>query len=1039
MKLYKSAVQRPITTLMVFVALMAIGAYSLRNLPVDLYPEIDPPFISIFTLYPGASASDIETNVTRPLEDNLSTITDLKEITSVSRDDVSTIVLEFEYETNLDEATNEVRDVIGRILRFLPEDVEQPIIFKFSSAMIPVMILAATADESYPALAKIIDQDVVNPLSRIEGVGTVGVAGAPIREVQVNVDPEKLDAFNITVEQIGSVLAMENISLPSGNLKMGQVDYPLRFVGEFQESRHINDIVIGNVHGVPVYVSDVAEVKDTLRELTIEERLNQRQGLRLIVQRQSGANTVQIANEINNRLPGIRENLPPDVELMMIIDLSEFITDAVDNLVNILYFAAIFVTIVVLFFIGRWRATFIIILTIPVSLVAAFIYLYFTGNSLNLISLSSLTIAMGMVVDDAIVVLENATKHIEKGSSPREAAIYGTNEVGLAVVASTLTVLAVFLPLTMISGLMGLFFRQLGFIVAITVSVSTIAALSLTPMLTSKLMKEGGGRSSGFGPKATAAIVRALEGLDNGYEQLLTWAVSRKALVTIVSLLIFVGSFFLMPFIGTTFMPDSDQNRVDVNIELPIGLRLEETTKTAYAIEQLIEERFPEIDMYSVSSGAATEGMFFGSGMAGSHTINITMRLVPQRERDRDVWQISEALRRDLRQFPEIVNFSVSTEGGGGFGMGAPVQVEISGDDFDETGRVAEELMSRMANIPGVRDINLSRGPERPELRIIPDQKKMALFGLNANTVSQAIRNRVEGMTATLYREDGEEYDVVIRHKEEFRSSIAHIENISVRTPAGHLVKVKEFATVEEFFSPPNIERKNRIRYLTVNSALHERSLGDVTADIQAELDQMDIPEEISVAFGGAIQDQQEAFADLLLLLFLAIFLVYVVMAAQFESFRMPFIIMLAVPFAFTGVILALFISGTELSVISMIGGIILVGIVVKNSIVLIDFTNLMYARGMSIVQSVITAGKSRLRPVLMTTLTTLLAMIPMVLTRGEGSEIWAPMAIAVIGGLSFSTLVTLVFVPVVYTMFGARKIKKDRRRAQRRINGNHK
>lgn len=1023
---------------MVFVALLAIGAYSLRNLPVDLYPEIDPPFISIFTIYPGASAADIETNVTRPLEDNLSTITDLKEITSVSRDDVSTIILEFEYETNLDEATNEVRDVIGRIIRFLPEDIEQPVIFKFSSAMIPVMILAATADESYPALAKIIDQNVVNPLSRIEGVGTVGVAGAPIREVQVNVDPEKLDAFNITVEQIGAVLAMENINLPSGNLKMGQVDYPLRFVGEFQESRHINDIVIGSVNGIPVYVSDVAEVKDTLRELTIEERLNQRQGLRLIVQRQSGANTVQIANEINKRLPDIRENLPPDVELMMVIDLSEFITDAVDNLVNILYFAAIFVTIVVLFFIGRWRATFIIILTIPVSLVAAFVYLYFSGNSLNLISLSSLTIAMGMVVDDAIVVLENATKHIERGSSPREAAIYGTNEVGLAVVASTLTVLAVFLPLTMISGLMGLFFRQLGFIVAITVSVSTIAALSLTPMLTSKLMKEGGGRSAGFGPKATKAIIRILEGLDNGYERLLTWAVSRKALVTIVSVLIFVGSFFLVPFIGTTFMPDSDQNRIDVDIELPIGLRLEETTKTAYAIEQIIEDRFPEVDMYSVSSGAATAGMFFGTGMAGSHTIDVTMRLLPQRERERDVWQIAEALRQELQQFPEIVNYSVSTDGGGGFSMGAPVQVEISGDDFDETGRIAEELMSRMANIPGVRDINLSRGPERPELRIVPDQEKMAMFGLNANTVSQAIRNRVEGMTATLYREDGEEYDVVIRHKEEFRNSIAHIENISVRTPAGHLVKVKEFATVEEFFSPPNIERKNRIRYLTVNSALHERSLGDVTADIRAELDQMEIPEEIGVAFGGAIQDQQEAFADLLLLLFLAIFLVYVVMAAQFESFRMPFIIMLAVPFAFTGVILALFISGTELSVISMIGGIILVGIVVKNSIVLIDFTNLMYARGMSVVQSVITAGKSRLRPVLMTTLTTLLAMIPMVLTTGEGSEIWAPMAIAVIGGLSFSTLVTLVFVPVVYTMFGARKIKKDRRKVHRRINGSH-
>ncbi len=1034
MKLYRSAVQRPVTTLMVFVALMAIGIFSLRNLPIDLYPEIEPPFISVFTVYPGASASDIETNVTRPLEDNMSTITDLKEISSVSRDDVSLIMMEFEYETNLDEATNEIRDVIGRIIRFLPEDIEQPTIFKFTSAMIPVMVMAATADESYPALAKIIDQEVVNPLNRIEGVGTIAVAGEPVREIQVNVDPEKLDAFNITVEQIGGVLATENINLPAGNIKMGQIDYPLRFVGEFQESRHINDIVIGNFGGTPVYVSDVAVVQDTLREMTVEERLDQRLGLRLIVQRQSGANTVQIANEITKRLPEIREALPPDVELVTIVDLSEFIVDSIDNLVRILYFAAIFVTIVVLFFIGRWRATFIIVLTIPVSLVAAFVYLYFTGNSLNLISLSSLTIAMGMVVDDAIVVLENSAKHIERGSSPREAAIYGTNEVGLAVVASTLTVLAVFLPLTMISGLMGLFFRQLGFIVAITVSVSTIAALSLTPMLSSKLMTAGGGRSSGFGPKFTGGIIRILEAIDSGYVRLLTGAVKRKAMVSVLSILIFVGSFFLMPFIGTTFMPDSDQNRIDMEIELPIGLRLEETRKTAHAIEQIIEEKYPEIDMYSVSSGATT-GMLFG-GQRGSHTIGAILRLVPQRERDRDVWQIAESLRGELRQFPEIVTYSVSTDGGGGMGLGAPVQVEVYGDDFDQTNMVAEELSRRMENIPGLRDINLSRGPERPDLRIVPDQEKMAMFGLNASTVSQAVRNRVEGMTATLYREDGEEYDVVIRHKEEFRNSIAHIENISVRTPAGQMVRIREFASVEEYFSPPNIERKNRIRYLTINSALHERSLGDVTADIRAELAEMDLPEGVSIAFGGAIQDQQEAFADLLLLLALAIFLVYVVMAAQFESFRMPFIIMLAVPFAFSGVMIALFITGTELSVISMIGGIILVGIVVKNSIVLIDFTNLMYARGMTIVQSVITAGRSRLRPVLMTTLTTLLAMIPMALSRGEGSEIWAPMAIAVIGGLTFSTLVTLVFVPVVYTMFGARKLKSQRKQAQKQING---
>ncbi len=1030
MSLYSTSVKRPITTLMVFLAMIVIGLYSLRNIPLDLYPEIEPPFISVFTIYPGAGASDIETNITRPLEDNLSTITNLKNITSVSRDNVSAITIEFEYETNLDEATNEIRDVIGRIERFLPEDIEQPTIFKFSSSMIPVMVISATAEESYPALAKILDYYVVNPLNRIDGVGTVVLYGEPIREIQVNVDPRLLESYGITVEQIGGILAAENINLPSGSLKMGKSEYPLRFTGEFQESNVIKNIVIGNFGGKPVTVSDIAEVKDTLREMTIQERIEGRKGLRMVIQRQSGSNTVNIAKEVTKQLPAIRESLPPDVELKVIVDLSQFIVGAIDNLTSILYYAALFVLVVVLFFIGRWRATFIIIITIPVSLIAAFIYLYLTGNTLNMISLSSLAIAMGMVVDDAIVVLENIAQHINRGSRPKEAAVYATNEVGMAVVASTLTVVAVFLPLTMITGFMGLFFRQLGFIVSITVSVSTIAALSLTPMLSSKLMKKSDeNKKSGLGKKIRTAINKFLDGLDNLYVNTLRRSMRMKWIVIVSSLLVFVSSLFLLGAIGTGFMPEADQSVVSAKIELPIGLRLEETSKTARAIEDLIVEKYPEAYMYYVSSGYSTSAMFMMSGSSGSNVIDILMRLKPINERERDVWQIAESLREDFNQFPEIVKYSVSTTGGGPNMGGAPVSVEIYGQDFNETNAFAFELAQRMENIKGIRDISISRGEERPELRIIPDQEKMALFGLNTHTVSNAIRNRVEGMTATRFREDGYEYNVVIRHKEDFRNTISDIENISVRNPMGKMVKVKEFATVEEFFAPPNIERKNRVRYLSINCALHNRSLGDVTADIQAEIAKMDIPQGIDIAYGGQIKDQMEAFSDLILLLLLAIFLVYIVMAAQFESFRTPFIIMLAVPFAFTGVFLALYFTGTELSVIALIGAVILVGIVVKNSIVLIDYTNLLKARGYTVVQSVIKAGKSRLRPVLMTTLTTILAMIPMAISSGEGSEIWKPMGIAVIGGLTFSTIVTMVFVPVAYTLLGAMKVKKQKRK----------
>ncbi|MFW5725797.1 MAG: efflux RND transporter permease subunit, partial [Bacteroidota bacterium] len=795
----------------------------------------------------------------------------------------------------------------------------------------------------------------------------------------------------------------------------------------------IRNIVLTTFNGNPVFVRDVAEVKDTLREMTIEERINGELGLRMIVQKQSGANTVKIAEQVNEMLEDLEKTLPPDITIGVVFDTSEFINSAIGNLVNILYYAAIFVTLVVLFFIGRWRATFIIILTIPVSLVTAFIYLYFTGNTLNLISLSSLTIAMGMVVDDAIVVLENITRQIEKGATAREASIYGTNEVGLAVVASTLTVVAVFLPMTLITGLMGLFFSQLGWIVTITITVSTIAALSLTPMLSSRFLHYATAKRTGLGPKTSAFIDKILNGLDNAYERVLSWSVAHKWAVVIVAVLIFISSLALFPMIGTGFFPEADNSRISVNIELPTGLRLEETQKTARAIETLIGSQYPEIETVNTSTGYSTTAGIFGNPRAGSHTIDLEFSLLPPTDRSRDVWEVADAIRQDLRAFPEIVNVTVETEGGG-FGAGAPIQVEIYGDDFDQTTAFAMELAERMESIEGTRDVDLSRGPEKPELRIVPDQEKMALYALNTNTVSRAIRNRVEGMIATFYREEGEEYDVVVRHKEEFRNTLADIENILVQNPMGQMIRLKEFATIEEYFSPPNIERKNRMRYLTVNSQLFDRSLGQVTADIEKQISEMEVPPGIDYRFGGEILEQQEAFADLLLLLLLSIFLVYVVMAAQFESFSMPFIIMLAVPFSFTGVFIALLISGAEFNVISFIGAIILVGIVVKNSIVLIDYTNLLVDRGRSIITAVLQAGKSRLRPVLMTTLTTLLAMIPLAISTAEGSEIWQPMGIAVIGGLSFSTLVTLVFVPVVYTLNGARKIKKMKKRNRKML-----
>ncbi|MBN1991028.1 MAG: efflux RND transporter permease subunit [Bacteroidales bacterium] len=1030
MKIYESSVKNPITTVLVFIAVMIFGAYSLKYLPIDLYPEIDPPVISVFTFYQGANASDIETNVSRLLEDNLNTVNNLKEISSVSKDNLSLITLEFEWGANLDEATNDIRDALSRVERSLPDGSEKPMIFKFNTSMIPILMLSATAEESYAALDKILDEKIVNPLNRIDGVGAVSVSGGPVREIQVNVDPQKIEAYGLSVEQIGGVIAQENFNLPAGNIDLGTETYPLRIEGEFKESEKLKTLIIGNYQGKTVFLSDVATVNDTLQKMSLEERSNGRVGARIIIQKQSGANSVQIAKEVMAMLPKLQKDLPPDIQIETIFDTSEFIENSINSLTDTVLYAGIFVMLVVLFFLGRWRATFIIILTIPVSLIVAFIYLYATGNTINIISLSSLSIAIGMVVDDAIVVLENITTHIEKGSSPREAAIYGTNEVGLAVVATTLTVVAVFFPLTLVGGLSGIMFKQLGWIVTLVVVVSTIAALTLTPMLSSQMLRLNPPRKKGLSKSIFDKIEGALTWLDNGYESILTWSVRHKTVVVVSALTVFIASLFLIPLVGTEFIPASDNSRVSATIELPVGVRVEYSQQVARSIEQNLKANYPEVELASVSAGSADDrNIFSAMGSNGTHIINLMLKLTDPKERTRDMEEVGDALRKDFDAMPEVVKYTVTPGGNNGMGGGSQVEIIISGYDLEASGKVAEELAARIKNVPGTRDIDISREDFKPEYQVEFNRDKLAQFGINTTTASSFIRNRINGLVASKYREDGDEYDIVVRYDESFRSTIEDIENITIYNSQGKGVKVKELGKVVERFSPPSIERQNRQRVVKVTTALYKASLGDVVKGIEAEIAQISIPDGLSIDIGGTAQDQQESFADLGTLFLLIVILVYIVMASQFESFRSPFIIMLSLPFAFTGVFLSLYIAGQTLNLISMIGAIMLVGIVVKNGIVLVDFTNLLRDRGLSVTQAVIAAGKSRLRPVLMTTLTTILGMVPLALGTGEGSEIWQPMGIAIIGGLTFSTLLTLVVVPVVYTLFGAARMKRERKR----------
>jgi HAE1 family hydrophobic/amphiphilic exporter-1 len=1035
MSIYESSVKRPLTTIMVFIAMIVLGLYSMSKLPLDLYPEIELPAISVYTYYPGASAIDIETNVTEIIENRLSTVSNLKEISSRSFDNTSVITLEFEWGTDLDEASNDIRDAISFAEQLLPEDCESPMIFKFNSSQMPILFYTVTADESYPALEKILDEKLVNPLNRIDGLANVSINGAPGREIAIEVDPRKLEAYNLSVEAIGGIIQAENLNLPAGNLKMGKLDYPLRIQGEFTESDYIENIVIGSFQGQSIYVRDVATVKDSLREMSLDSRVDGRRGVTVVIQKQSGGNTVKVAKEVRQELEKIKKTLPPDVQIQTIMDSSDFIEGSISNLTKTLVFALIFVVIVVLFFLGRWRATFIVVITIPISLIVAFIYLFATGNSINIISLSSLSIAIGMVVDDAIVVLENISKHIDRGSNPREASIYATNEVWLAVIVTTMTIVAVFFPITLVGGMTGILFKQLGMIVTITAITSTVVAITLTPMLSSKLLKlQKKFRKKKNGEQKLnlydRSIKKSLDKLDVKYGQLLSWVLTHKLIVVAVAFIIFVSSLFLTRIIGTDFIPEADQGQVRAKIELQTGIRVEETVILARKIDAILMNEFPEVRFVSTSAGANDQGGFGALfSTSGSHIINYNVRLVDVDERKRDVWEIAEDLRKRLAIYPEIVNYNVSTgRGMGGFGGAQTVDVEIMGYDISQTNIIAQQIADSLENISGARDIEISREKSKPELQVKLDQEKLSYFGLTTAQVSMAIRNRVEGLIASQYRETGDEYDIVIRHKEEFRNTISDIENISVTNNQGISVRIKDIGSVEEYYAPPSIERKRKERIVTVKTTPYGRSLGELAADVEKIINNIDIPSGVNVQISGAFEDQMESFTDLGLLMILSLILVYIVMASQFESLRMPFIIMFSIPFAFSGVLFALYLTGTTLSIIAGIGAVMLIGIVVKNGIVLVDFINLMRDKGMEVNEAITVSGQSRLRPVLMTSLTTILGMLPLAISTGEGAEIWSPMGIAVIGGLLFSTLITLLIIPAMYAVMakkGSRHKKK--------------
>ena len=1046
MAIYQTAINKPITTALIFVGIIVFGVFSFSKLPIDQFPAMDVPYVSIMTTYPGANGSEIETNVTKVLENSLNSVDGLKEITSQSKDNISVVSLQLNWGQNLDESVNDVRSAIDMVNDNLPDGCSRPMIFKFSTSNFPIMQYAITAKESYAGLEKILEDNVVNVLNRIDGIGNISLSGTPERYIYIDLDQSKLDAYKLSVEQIGQAISANNLNLASGSIKMGKEQYQLRVQSEYVESSEINNIVVANRLGKNIFVKDLANVRDTIRDVNLDERINGQNGVRMVIMKQTGANTVAIVKKVKKMMTeDIMPGLPPDIKAQIIYDSAQTIQNSIDGLSEAVMLAFVFVALVVMFFLGRWRATLIIVLSIPISLICAFIYLFVVDSSINIISLASLTVAVGIVVDDAIVVLENIMRHIERGSRPREAAIYATNEVWVSVIATTMVIVAVFLPLTMLSGQAGILFKEMGWIVSICITVSATVAIALTPMLSSLLLKSKKeivnekGEVEEISTNAgwyENTVMKWLAALDKWYANLLRWCLGHKLATSLIALAVVIIGFLpvFMGKIGFNFMAQQDNGRMSLKIELQRGTRVEESMRVARQIEADLKSLAPEIKLISTTTGSSDDAGFSAlMNQSSNNIITMTVTFPERSQRQRTVFEIAEVFRQYLGNRADVVFSNVSTNMGFGGSGNNNVSVEIYGYDFEATNKVAEEIKNKMKDVKGARNITISRDEDRAELQINFDKEKLALSGLSATQVAIAVRNRVNGYQAGYLKEDGDEYKIVVRLKEEFRNSITDIEEMTLQTPTGSLIKVKELAKVSEFWAPPTIDHKRRQRIVSVSVTPAGTSLLELANAAREIARGIDLPQGVVINVGGTYEDQMEMSRDMGSLMLLIILLVYIVMASQFESFSKPFLILLgSIPFAFSGAFLALFVTGQELEMVGMLGMILLVGIVVKNGIVLVDYINLMRDRGYELNEAIALSGESRLRPVLMTAITAILGMVPMALSTAEGSEMWIPLGIVVIGGLLFATVVTLVIVPVLYALM-SRHGERDKKAKQRK------
>ena len=1038
MKLPEIGVKRPVATVMLFVAIIMLGLVSLKMLPLDIMPEMEFPSITIITIYPGASANEVEEQVTKPLETILSAAEHLSEIKSTSKENVSFIQLSYSWGSDVTSAANNARDLIELTKTKLPQAAHQPIIYKINSSMMPVLAYAVNAGVNYNGIENIVEEDIATVLRKVDGVGTVVYLGQPEREIKVSVNPQRLSAYGLSATQISTMLKADNISVPAGNINLGVYDFSVRVPGKFETVEEIGNTVLKAFNGQVIRLKDVAKVEDTFMEKEAFARNRTGEGVALMIQKQSGSNTVAVVNAVRAKMAEIQKTLPSDIQVHEIISTDEVVTQSVNNLTSSIWYALVFVTLVVLMFLREWKSSLIIFITMPVSLISAFIAMYAMGYTINIFSLMALVIAIGMVVDNAIVVLENITQHIEKGSKPKQAAIFGALEMGMAIAASTATTLVVFLPMLFMGGIVGIMFKQLAILTSVCLIVSLFTALTLTPMLSSKLLKEAprNGKKQ-HRSKFYAASEKVFTKIENGYKLLLGWVVFHKSLTIVIAFAVFVLTMIVGKNIGTDYIPDFDAGTVSVVFETEVGTSARQTDSISQQILQIMLEDIPEIAneaAVSIAGQTKTGALTTVGFKEGKNVGTVLCHLTPPDKRDRTAAEIAGAIRDRVESIPQIEKCRV--QGGSALaaavtGNKRPIEIIVSGNDFNQLNAVASDLQEKMQAEKAFTDVATTVDPGKLEVQVIVDKEKASQMALNTAMVGMQVRQNLYGAESGDFSEDGNDYGIVVQYAPEHRNEVNKLKEMQVINLLGQQIPLSAIADIVESLGPLEIQRQSQQRYVKTTADLNGVSLGEATKTAQEIIDNTEIPDGISVEIGGQVNDQKSSFSSLFLIFFLGIALVYMVMAAQFESMKDPFIILFAIPFTLVGVILAFFVTGITLSVTTFIGLIMLVGIVVNNGIVLVDYTNMLRKRNYPLRDAVMEAGRSRLRPVLMTSLTTILGMLPMAVSNGMGREMYAPLGITIIGGLLVSTLVTLLLVPAMYTSLYHRTLAKDRTTAR--------